>query len=143
VLRAAVLLLFGLFLVADAWPTPNCSVDPCRATVRDLVEQPDLFQGKRVMVEGVLDLRFERHSLRHRTLRLSLALFTPDKDSGEFEPQQVAEDWARIEKWQRAGLQGQWVVVLGVFDRKQTGHFGMLEHGGLRNVEAIAPKGAQ
>jgi len=143
VLRAALVVVAGLFLGANAWPAPNCSVEPCRATVRDLVEQPDLFQGKRVIVEGVLDLRFELHGLRHGTLKLSLALFSPDKDSGEFEPEQVAQDGARIEKWRRAGLQGRWVEVLGVFDKKETGHFGMLKHGGLRNVEAIVPKGAQ
>ena len=142
-LRTALSVVSGLLLGANAWPAPNCSTEPCRATVRDLVEHPDLFQGKRVIVEGVLDLRFEGHSIRHGTLRLSLALFTPDKDTGEFEEQQVARDWARIERWQRAGLQGRWVEVLGVFDKKETGHFGMLKYGGIRNVETIVAKGAQ
>jgi hypothetical protein len=145
VLRAAQVVFTGLFLGANAWPAPNCSIEPFRATVRDLVEQPDLFQEKRVIVEGVLDLRFELHGLRHGTLRLSFDLFRPlddDKNSGELE-RQVGEDWARVEKWRHAGLQGRWVEVLGVFDKKETGHFGMLKHGGLRDVEAIVPKGTQ
>lgn len=142
-LRAALFVASGLLLSADAWSAPNCSVEPCRVTVRDLVEQPNLFQGKRVIVEGVLDLRFEVESIRHGTLSLSLALFTPDKETGEFEERQVVQDWARIEKWRSAGLQGRWVEVRGVFDRKETGHFGMLKNGGIRNVETIVAKGAQ
>ena len=142
-LRAALFIASGLLLSANAWPAPNCSVEPCRTTVRDLVERPDLFQGRRVIVEGVLDLRFEIESIRHGTLVLSLALFTPDKETGDFEERQVAEAWARIEKWRRAGLQGRWVEVRGVFDRKETGHFGMLKNGGIRNVEMIVLKGTR
>jgi len=29
-----------------------------------------------------------------------------------------------------------------VFDTGETGHFGMMKHGGLRDIEAIVPTGA-
>jgi hypothetical protein len=75
-----------------------------------------------------------------------LDLFRPikDEDMGTKEHErQLSEDWARVQNWQRAGFQGRWVEVLGVFDKEETGHFGMLKHGGLRDVEAIVLVGAQ
>jgi hypothetical protein len=138
----------GILLVATATAAPVCPSEPCRVTLRGLIENPESLQGKRVRVDGVLDLRFESHSLRHGDLRLALNLFRPidDEDLAKNMRKveaQVEEDWARIEKWQRAGLQGRWVEVIGVFDTAVTGHFDMLKHGGLRDVEAIVPRGIQ
>ena len=142
-LREALVVVCGMFLVANALAAPDCAIEPCRATVRDLVEQPGSFQGRRVRVEGVLNLRFEVHSIRHGELYLSLDLFRPpDPETGSWDEKKVEEVWARIEKWQRAGLQDRWVEVIGVFYAEETGHFGMMKHGGLRDVEAIVPTGA-
>ncbi len=141
--REALVVVGGMFLVANALAAPDCAIEPCRATVRDLVEQPESFQGRRVRVEGVLNLRFEVHSIRHGQLRLSLDLWRPpDPETGDWDEKKVGEDWARIEKWRRGGLQDRWVEVIGVFDTEQTGHFGMYKHGGLRDIEAIVPTGA-
>lgn len=138
--RVAAIVFTGLFLGANTWAA--CGIEPCRTTVRDLVQYPDVYHGKRVRVEGVLNLRFEGHSIRHETFRLSLNFFSPNKDSGEYEREQVARDWARVKTWQRAGLQGRWVEVLAVFDKNETGNF-VLDKGGLRDVEAIVPKAAK
>lgn len=141
-LRAALVVVGGMFLVANALATPDCATEPCRATVRDLAEQPESFQGRRVRVEGILNLRFEGYSIRDGELRLWLNFFRPpDPETGEWDEKKVGEDWTRIEKWRRAGLQDRWVEVIGVFNTKETGHFGMMKHGGLRNIEAIVPAG--
>ncbi len=142
-LREALVVVCGMFLAANALAAPDCAIEPCRATVRDLVEQPGSFEGRRVRVEGVLNLRFEVHSIRHGELRLSLDLYRPpDPETGAYDEKKAKEDWARIEKWRRAGLQGRWVEVIGVFT-KETGHFSMMKHGfGLRDIEAIVPTAA-
>ncbi len=132
-----------MFLVANVLAVPDCAIEPCRATVRDLVERPGSFQGKRVRVEGVRNLRFEEHSISRGELHLWLDFFRPpDPETGGWDEKKVEEDWARIEKWQRAGLQDRWVEVIGVFDAEETGHFGTMKHGGLRHIEAIVQTGA-
>jgi hypothetical protein len=39
-------------------------------------------------------------------------------------------------------LQDRWVEVIGVFDTEDTGNYGLMKHGGLRDIEAIVPTGA-
>ncbi len=142
-LREALVAVCGMFLVANALAAPDCAIEPCRATVRDLVEQPGSFQGRCVRVEGFLNLRFESHGIRHGELHLSLDFYRPpDPETGYLDEKKGREDWDRIEKWRRAGLQDRWVEVIGVFDAEETGHFGMMKQGGLRDIEAIVPTGA-
>lgn len=65
-LLRALLVLVALFgQVGDASSAPNCDNEPCRATLADIVQYPGVFQNKRVVIQGVLDLRFEGHSIRH------------------------------------------------------------------------------
>ncbi len=140
-LREALVVVCGMFLVANALAAPDCAIEPCRATVRDLVEQPGSFQGSRVRVKGVLNLRFEVHSIRHGELLLSLEFYRPpDPETGDWDEDKAGEDWDRIEKWRRAGLQDRWVEVIGVFDTEETGNYGLMKHGGLRDIEAIVPR---
>jgi hypothetical protein len=133
-------LLVTLFALPPAYATEQYVV-----TLRDLVTDPASFQGKTVRVKGVLDLRFELHGIRHGKFHLSLNFFRPI-DEGEVERNvekveaQVKQDWMRIREWQRAGWHGKWVEVVGVFDPEETGHFGMVKSGGLRDIETVMLK---
>jgi len=123
----------------------ECARESCSIRIVDVVRNPQAYQGKRIRVQGVLDLRFEGHSIREGETRLALNLFRPivhdvSKAAVARMEAQVDEDWRRIETWRRSGLQGEWVEVIGIFDPNETGHMGMIKSGGLRDVVTIAPK---
>ena len=102
--------------------------EPKRVSIIGLVATPTAFDGARVYVEGVLDLRFEGNALY---------LHKEDRDY------RVAMNavWLDVSKEQRtkwAELNGRHVLVVGRADAKLTGHFAAYPSG-LRDIERIEP----
>ena len=102
------------------------------ATVMQLLAEPDRWHQKRVRVRGTLSLKFEGSSISDNHQRLWLDLFR-EPYTGE----SVKREWGQIARWQKQGLEGKRVVVLGIFDKNEKGHLGMWS-GGLKQILSIS-----
>ncbi len=92
-------------------------------TVDELVLNEDVHHGKLIVVKGRLNLEFEGHSLYGDKHRVWLHMFVEP-----YTEESVNRDWARIEEYKKA-LQDKIVILRGVFNKDNTGHFGLYPAG--------------
>jgi hypothetical protein len=103
-----------------------------RTSIINLVSTPERFHQKKVVVVGWMTLKFEDMSLclaeRVPSAKECVWLNIPGSDDRQ---RKMLKDWARHT--------GQVVIVNGVFDKDELGHFGAWA-GGVRDIVRIVPR---
>ena len=106
--------------------------DAENVSIIDLIANPDKYHGRNVMIKGVVRLQFESNAIyltkdcyNNRLSKNALWISLDEKT--------LKTDLRKLRKYN-----GKYVLVEGVFDKTNKGHFGMYS-GTIKNVYRFLP----
>jgi hypothetical protein len=111
-------------------------------SLADLIATPERYDGRLVFVTGYVSVEFENHSLCPNKDLLSedciwISLYhAPVDGSGESRAKESERFYARLERFKP--FHGQKISIRGIFNSRNTGHFGLFSGAIERIMDAYS-----